>query len=89
MTAIDRRAMLRTLLGAAAAAATLGLALGTAESAPLTMDAGLIAPAANLVENARVVVHHHRGGTTVVHHSHRHRRHTCWWHRGHRVCGWR
>ncbi len=79
MTAIDRRAMLSTLLGAAAAAA-LGLALapGSAECAPLTMDKGLTAPASNLVEEAVVVVHRRRP-----------RRRVCWWRRGRRVCGWR
>ncbi len=90
MTSIDRRAMLRTLLGGAAAAAAIGLSFGGAESAPLMMDPGLNPPQENLVEKARTVVvhhHHHRRGP-VVHH-HRHRRHTCWWHRGHRVCGWR
>ena len=87
MTAIDRRAMVSTLLGAAAAAA-LGLALapGPAESAPLTLDKGLAAPAENLIEEAVVVVHHRHGRTVV--HRHR-RRHVCWWHRGRRVCGWR
>jgi hypothetical protein len=79
MTAIDRRAMLSTLLGAAAAAA-LGLALapGSAECAPLTMDQGLTAPASNLVEEAVVVVRRRRP-----------RRRVCWWRRGRRVCGWR
>jgi hypothetical protein len=86
MTAIDRRAMLGTLLGAAAAAA-LGLTLtpGPAESAPLTLDKGLTAPASNLVEEAVVVVHHRHRGPVVR----RRRRHVCWWHRGRRVCGWR
>jgi hypothetical protein len=83
MRAIDRRAVLGTLLGAVAVAA-FGLALtpGSAESAPLTMDKGLIVPAGNLVEDAVVVVRR-RGW-----HGHRRRR-VCWWHRGRRICRWR
>jgi hypothetical protein len=89
MTPIDRRSILKSLLGGAAAAATFGLALGPAEAAPLTLDTNLVPPLETPVEKARTtVVHHHRGGRTVVHHHHR-RRHTCWWHRGRRVCGWR
>jgi hypothetical protein len=87
MTQLDRRAMLRTLVGAAAAAAAFRLALDPAEAAPLMVDKAVTPPAETLAEKARtVVVHHHRGGRTVVHHR---RRHTCWWHRGRRVCGWR
>lgn len=78
MTAIDRRAMLGTLLGGAAVAA-FGLALtpGLAEAAPLTMSRELNAPTENLTEKAVVVVHRRRP------------RRVCWWHRGRRVCRWR
>ena len=93
MTAIDRRTMLRTLLGGAvAAAAGLALMPDQAVSAPLTIDKALTPPAETLVEKAAVVVHRHRRSTVVVHRRHhhrRHRRHVCWWHRGRRVCGWR
>ena len=97
MTAIDRRAMLGTLLGAAAMAA-FGFALkpGSAESAPLTIDKGLIAPAENLVENDVVVVHRRRGWRghrrVVVHRRgwgwHGHRRYGGWHGRRRRVCWW-
>ncbi|MGO9672835.1 MAG: hypothetical protein ACLPSF_01465 [Methylocella sp.] len=80
MTAINRRAMLGSLLGAAAVAA-LGSALTPrpAESAPLTLDKGLAASVESPVEKAAVVVVHRR----------RPRRRVCWWRRGRRVCGWR
>ncbi|VFU08323.1 hypothetical protein [Methylocella tundrae] len=78
MTAMDRRAMLGTLLGGAAVAA-FGLALtpGLAEAAPLMMGKELDAPTENLIEKTVVVVHR------------RPRRRVCWWHRGRRVCRWR
>jgi hypothetical protein len=54
MTAIHRRAMLRVILGGAAAATT-GIAVlmpGPAESAPLTMAAGRAVETENPVEKA-------------------------------------
>lgn len=77
MTAIQRREMLRFMLGGAVVA-TAGLALMPvpAESAPLTVSKSLPATTENFVEGAVVVVR-------------RRRRRVCWWHRGRRICRWR
>jgi hypothetical protein len=82
MTAIDRREVLRVMLGGAVVA-TAGLALMPvpAESAPLAMSKSLPAATENLVEEAVVVVRRRRW-------VHRRRR-VCWWRRGRRVCRWR
>jgi len=98
MTAIDRREVLRVLLGGAVVA-TVGLAMlpDAAESAPLTISKSLPASTKTPVEEAVVVVRHRRhwgGRRHWVGHRHwvgrRHRRRwVCWWHRGRRICGWR
>jgi hypothetical protein len=71
---VDRRGMLRIVLGVAAAAA-MGLTLvpETAEAAPLELGLDRAAPAENLVEEAAWV----------------RRRRVCWWRHGRRVCRWR
>ena len=83
MTAIDRREVLRVMLGGAVAA-TAGLALMPvpAESAPLTISKSLPDTTENLVEEAVVVVRRRRW-------VHRRRRRVCWWRRGRRTCRWR
>jgi hypothetical protein len=76
MTAIDRRALLGSLLGGAAVVATgLVFSLGAAESAPVTMGAGQGTTPDNPVEKAVVVVR-------------RRRVRRCWWRHGHRICRW-
>ena len=82
MTAIDRREVLRVMLGGAVVA-TAGLALMPvpAESAPLAISKSLPDTTENLVEEAVVVVRRRRW-------VHRRRR-VCWWRRGRRVCRWR
>jgi hypothetical protein len=61
MTAIQRREMLRFMLGGAVVAtAGLGLIPGPAESAPLTTSKSLPAPTENLVEEAVYVVRRRR-----------------------------
>lgn len=72
MTTVDRRAMLRLVLGGAAAA-TAGLALipGSAESAPLIVSKGLAPELESSVEDVVVRVR---------------RRRVCRWRRGRRVC---
>jgi hypothetical protein len=76
MTAINRRAMLKALLGSAAVA-TIGLVLtlDTAESAPLTTGVGRAALPENPVVEKVAWVRRHRW--------------VCRWHRGRRVCRWR
>ena len=84
MTAIQRREMLRFMLGGAVVAtAGLGLITGPAESAPLTPSKSLPAPTENLVEEAVYVVRRRRWWRR------RRRVRVCWWHRGRRVCRWR
>jgi hypothetical protein len=84
MPEIDRRAMLRFLLGGGAAVAGAALPLGRADSAPLVVNQALRTTenlhTDGLVEKAVAVVH-----TRPV----RRRRRVCWWHRGRRVCRWR
>lgn len=75
MTAIDRRAMLGTMLGGGDGAAGIALMSGPAESALLTMSKDRAAPKETFIQEAVVVV--------------RRRRRTCWWRRGRRICGWR
>ncbi len=76
MTALDRRAMLGTMLGGCAVAAFgLALAQQPAEAAPLTISKGRAVTAESPVEEAVVVV--------------RRRRRVCFWRRGRRVCSWR
>jgi hypothetical protein len=79
MKPIDRRTMLRDLLGGAAVA-TVGPALtpDAADTAPLTLEKNLAAKTDRAVEQAQVVIG-----------PRRRRRWVCWWSRGRRVCGWR
>jgi hypothetical protein len=82
MTAIDRREILRVMLGGAAvAAAGLALMPVPAKSAPLATSKNLSAATENPVEEAVVVV---RGRRRVYR-----RRRVCWWRRGRRICRWR
>jgi len=83
MTAIDRREVLRVMLGGAVVA-TAGLALMpvSAKSAPLAMSKSLSEVTENPVEEAVVVVRRRRW-------VHRRRRRVCWWRRGRRICRWR
>jgi hypothetical protein len=83
MTAIDRREVLRVMLGGAVVA-TAGLALMPvpAKSAPLAMSKSLSAATENPIEEAVVVVRRRRW-------VHRRRRRVCWWRRGRRICRWR
>jgi hypothetical protein len=82
MTAIDRREILRVMLGGAAVAAG-GLALMPvpAKSAPLATSKSLSAATENPVEEAVVVVRRRRRVYR--------RRRVCWWRRGRRICRWR
>ena len=83
MNAIDRRGMLRNVLGGAlvvtAAVATVGLALSPdeVEADPLAMEVPLT------TERAQAVVVGPRRGR-----GRRRRRWVCRWRRGRRVCGW-
>lgn len=79
MTALDRRAALKTILSGAAAA-TLGLTMmpELAEASPLAMGLAPSAKTEDFIEKAVVVVR----GRRV-------RRRVCWWRRRRRVCGWR
>jgi hypothetical protein len=81
MTTIDRRAMLKFLLGSAATA-TAGLTLvpGSAESAPLASPAGTAVETDSPVEKAIFVSR--RAGRRP---SRRPRR-KCWYHHGKKVC---
>jgi len=81
MTAIDRREVLRVMLGGAVVA-TAGLALMPvpAESAPFAISKSLSAAAENPIEEAVVVVRRRRVYR---------RRRVCWWRRGRRICRWR
>jgi hypothetical protein len=86
MNLIDRRSMMRSMLGGAAVAAaaatvTVSLIPTAVEAAPLPLD-NLPARLDDLVRDAQaVVVGPRRRG--------RRRRWVCWWRRGRRVCGWR
>jgi hypothetical protein len=87
MTATDRRSMLLTIAGGAAAAVGLALLSDAAESAPLSSGVfgGAVKPE-SLVEEARTVV------VSSRHPRRRHprrRRRVCYWRRGRRVCVWR
>jgi hypothetical protein len=81
MNEIDRRSVLRNVLGgalvAAAAVATAGLALSPDEvdALPLATEVPLA------TERAQVIVGPRRRWGR--------RRWVCWWRRGRRVCGWR
>jgi hypothetical protein len=85
MNDMDRRTIVRGILGGAAVAA-LGLTLmpKAVEALPLAMNKNAFAPAIglgrtdSLIEKAQVVVRRPRR-----------RRWVCWWRRGRRVCGWR
>lgn len=79
MTAIDRREVLRVMLGGAVVA-TAGLAMMPvqADAAPLAISKSFPVPADNRVEEAVVVVRRRRR-----------RRRVCWWRRGRRICRWR
>ncbi|MCI0600250.1 MAG: hypothetical protein L0Y50_00805 [Beijerinckiaceae bacterium] len=81
MTTIDRRAMLRALLGGAAAA-TAGLTLipDAVDSAPLTLPARDGAAVENPIEQAVVVTR--RAGRRPP----RRPRTKCWYKNGKRVC---
>jgi hypothetical protein len=82
MTAIDRREVLRVMLGGAVVA-TAGLALMPvpAKSAPSAVSKSLSAVTENPVEDAVVVVRRRRRVYR--------RRRVCWWRRGRRICRWR
>jgi hypothetical protein len=81
MTAIDRREILRVMLGGAAvAAAGLALMPVPAKSAPLAISKSLSVATENPVEEAVVVVRRRRVYR---------RRRVCWWRRGRRICRWR
>jgi hypothetical protein len=79
MAAIDRRNVLRVMLGGTVVA-TAGLALTAvpAQSASLAMSKSLSAATGSPIEEAVVVVRRRRR-----------RRRVCWWRRGRRICRWR
>jgi hypothetical protein len=89
MSAIDRRALLRVMLGGGAAAATVGLtaimspaaAMPPAPGPGQTLTTQGSAPI-EAVEQAAVVVTRPRPRRRV-------RRRTCFWRAGRRVCRWR
>ena len=99
MDAIDRRDVLRTLIGGAV---TVGLASSSllpdmAEATPLAMQKDPGRNAGDFVQEAQA---DRRPGRPPhrppphrprpPHHRHRRRRRwVCWWHRGRRHCGWR
>ncbi|SFK18290.1 hypothetical protein [Methylocapsa palsarum] len=91
MTLLDRRSLLRNLLGGVVASAVVSgtFAPGLIIASPMPVSRLPTAPAENLVEEARVVVHHHHHHHRHSRHWHHHRRHVCWWHQGRHVCGWR
>lgn len=84
---IDRRSMMRSILGGAAVA-TVGvataitLAPSPVEAVPLALDKALPAKTDDLVREAQVVVVNPRR-------RRRRRRQVCWWRRGRRICEWR
>jgi hypothetical protein len=85
MNVIDRRTMMRSVLGGAAAAtvgvtAAMTLAPNPVEAMPLALDKDLPAKTDDLVREAQVVV--------VPPRRRRRRRWVCRWRRGRRVCGW-
>jgi hypothetical protein len=89
MNTIDRRGMMRAILGGAAVAtlgatvATVGVVAtsSTIEAAPIALDKTLSDKVNDLVLEAQAVV--------VGPRRRRRRRWVCWWRRGRRVCGWR
>lgn len=94
MDAIDRRSVLRTLVGCAV---TVGLATSLlpdmVEATPLAMQKDPGRNAGDLVQEAQADRRRpgrppHRPPHWRRHHRRR-RRWVCWWHRGRRHCGWR
>jgi hypothetical protein len=86
---IDRRSLMRSILGGAAVAAVGGATAVTlisdaVEAAPLVLDKSLPAKTDDLVREAQVVVTGPRRRRWR-----RRRRRVCWWRRGRRVCAWR
>jgi hypothetical protein len=84
MSVIDRRSLMRSLVGGAAVAALGVTAVGVLASvplqaAPLPADKLLPAKAGDLIQQAQVVYRGRR----------RRRRWVCWWRGRRRVCGWR
>jgi hypothetical protein len=85
MNVIDRRTMMRSVLGGAAAATVavtvgVGLMPKAAEAVPLTLGKDFPARKDDLVQEAQVVV--------VPPRRRRRRRWVCRWRRGRRVCTW-
>jgi hypothetical protein len=100
MDAIDRRAVLKTLMcGAIAAGLGTSLLPDVAEATPLAMqknpgrDTGDFKQEAQAEARRRPGRPPHRPPShrPPPHHRHRRRRRrwVCWWHRGRRHCGWR
>lgn len=86
MSALDRRALLRTMLGGGVAAATIGLTavMSSAVAMPpaQTLNTQGSVPIAGVEQAAAVVVTRPRPRRRV-------RRRVCFWRAGRRVCRWR
>ena len=90
MDTIDRRNALKSILGGAAAIG-LGVTLlpSAAKAAPMALEKGLAAKAADRPIEQIQWGPPPRPGWGSPHRRGRRRRWVCWWHRGRRVCGWR
>ncbi|MCC8955548.1 hypothetical protein H8B02_19550 [Bradyrhizobium sp. Pear77] len=96
MDDIDRRIVLRSMLGGVVAAGLgTGLLAQTAEALPLTLEKYLVTKANDTGPPIHQVDTRRRPGRPRPppppprRHWRRRRRWTCWWHRGRRHCGWR
>jgi hypothetical protein len=81
MKEIDRRRLVRGILFGAAAT---GLAFASGAATAMPLDDRLPGALDDWIEKAQAVV-----VTSGPRRRHRRRVRRCWWHRGHRVCGWR
>jgi hypothetical protein len=77
---MDRRRFLAAVICGAGA----GVALAPVAAQALSLAAGETGKLGD-----RLADDVQRAQVRVVHGRPRHRRWVCWWHRGHRVCGWR